>query len=102
MPENSSCSLIAAVVRIMPIGKASRLIGLSRNYQGLPILHQVRDSAPLPEEIVGVWQIWNQGDKRWIPSENVKVTAVGNERVDIKGTMPASCSVHQVVTSFKP
>jgi len=56
---------------------------------------QVRDSAPLPEEIVGVWQIWNQGDKRWIPSENVKVTAVGNERVDIKGAMPASCSIHQ-------
>ncbi|KAL3919066.1 MAG: hypothetical protein SGPRY_005767 [Prymnesium sp.] len=61
----------------------------------------VRDSAPLPEEIVGVWQIWNQGDKRWIPSENVKVTAVGNERVDIKGTMPASCSVHKVVTSLR-
>jgi hypothetical protein len=29
---------------------------------------QVRDSAPLPEEITGVWQIWNQVDKRWIPS----------------------------------
>ena len=25
---------------------------------------QVRDSAPLPEEITGVWQIWNQMDKR--------------------------------------
>jgi len=56
---------------------------------------QVRDSAPLPEEIVGVWQIWNQGDKRWIPSENVKVTAVGNERVDIKGLMPPTCASHQ-------
>ena len=42
---------------------------------------QVRDSAPLPEEITGVWQIWNQMDKRWIPSEAVRVTAVGNERV---------------------
>lgn len=56
---------------------------------------QVRDSAPLPEEISGIWQIWNQSDKRWIPSENVKVTAVGNERVSIMGPVPAACAMHQ-------
>jgi len=55
---------------------------------------QVRDSAPLPEEISGVWQIWNQMDKRWIPSENVRVTAVGNERVCIAGPTPAPCQAY--------
>jgi hypothetical protein len=55
---------------------------------------QVRDSAPLPEEITGVWQIWNQMDKRWIPSEAVRVTAVGNERVSIVGPTPAACSIY--------
>ena len=55
---------------------------------------QVRDSAPLPEEISGVWQIWNQMDKRWIPSEAVRVTAVGNERVAIVGPTPAACSIY--------
>ena len=55
---------------------------------------QVRDSAPLPEEITGVWQIWNQMDKRWIPSEAVRVTAVGNERVAIVGSTPAACSIY--------
>ena len=55
---------------------------------------QVRDSAPLPEEISGVWQIWNQMDKRWIPSEAVRVTAVGNERVAIAGPTPPSCAMH--------
>ena len=55
---------------------------------------QVRDSAPLPEEITGVWQIWNQMDKRWIPSEAVRVTAVGNERVAIVGPTPAACSIY--------
>eukprot|EP00900_Chrysochromulina_parva_P020210 jgi/Chrpa1/2822/Chrysochromulina_OHIO_Genome00010108-RA len=55
---------------------------------------QVRDSAPLPEEITGVWQIWNQVDKRWIPSENIRVTAVGNERVVVSGPTPPACSVY--------
>ena len=55
---------------------------------------QVRDSAPLPEEISGVWQIWNQMDKRWIPSEAVRVTAVGNERVAIVGPTPAAFSIY--------
>ena len=55
---------------------------------------QVRDSAPLPEEITGVWQIWNQMDKRWIPSEAVRVTAVGNERVAIAGPTPTACAIH--------
>ena len=54
----------------------------------------MRDSAPLPEEISGVWQIWNQMDKRWIPSEAVRVTAVGNERVAIVGPTPAACSIY--------
>jgi len=55
---------------------------------------QVRDSAPLPEEISGVWQIWNQMDKRWIPSENIRVTAVGNERVCVTGPTPAACALY--------
>ena len=55
---------------------------------------QVRDSAPLPEEITGIWQIWNQLDKRWIPSENIRVTAVGNERVVVSGPTPPACSVY--------
>ena len=54
---------------------------------------QVRDSASLPEEISGVWQIWNQADKRWMPSEGLKVTAVGNIQVSISGAMPPSCSL---------
>ena len=54
----------------------------------------MRDSAPLPEEITGVWQIWNQMDKRWIPSVNVRVTSVGNERVCIAGAVPQAVSVH--------
>jgi hypothetical protein len=55
---------------------------------------QVRDSSSLPEEICGVWQIWNQSEKRWMPSEGVKVTAVGNIQVSVAGPMPATCSVH--------
>ena len=54
----------------------------------------MRDSASLPEEISGVWQIWNQADKRWMPSEGLKVTAVGNIQVSITGSMPPSCSLH--------
>ena len=33
-------------------------------------------------------------DKRWIPSEAVRVTAVGNERVAIAGPTPAACSIY--------
>jgi hypothetical protein len=51
---------------------------------------QVRDSASLPEEISGVWQIWNQADKRWMPSEGLKVTAVGNIQVSITCSISAS------------
>ena len=35
-----------------------------------------------------------QVDKRWIPSENIRVTAVGNERVVISGPTPPACSVY--------
>jgi len=55
---------------------------------------QVRDSSSLPEEICGVWQIWNQSEKRWIASEGVKVTAVGNIQVSVLGPMPSTCSLH--------
>ena len=41
-----------------------------------------------------MWQIWNQADKRWMPSEGLKVTAVGNIQVSITGSMPPSCSLH--------
>lgn len=55
---------------------------------------QVRDSSSLPEEICGIWQIWNQSEKRWMPSEGVKVTAVGNIQVSVAGPMPTTCAVH--------
>uniref|UniRef100_A0A7S3RQA4 TIR domain-containing protein n=1 Tax=Emiliania huxleyi TaxID=2903 RepID=A0A7S3RQA4_EMIHU len=55
---------------------------------------QVRDSSSLPEEICGVWQIWNQSEKRWMASEGVRVTAVGNIQVSVSGPMPPSCSLH--------
>ena len=56
---------------------------------------QVRDSASLPEDISGTWQIWNQAEKKWMPSDGVKVIAVGNAQVHIAGPPPAACREHQ-------
>ena len=49
----------------------------------------------LPEDISGTWQIWNQAEKKWMPSDGVKVIAVGNAQVHIAGPPPAACREHQ-------
>ena len=56
---------------------------------------QVRDSASLPEDISGTWQIWNQAEKKWMPSDGVKVIAVGNAQVHIAFRRPCRVREHQ-------
>ena len=46
---------------------------------------QVRDGASLPEDS-GTWQ--SEPEKKWMPSDGVKVIAVGNAQVHIAGPPP--------------
>lgn len=55
---------------------------------------QVRDSASLPENITGTWQVWNQADGKWMAAEGVKVLAVGNLQVNVSGATPSACNMH--------
>ena len=59
-----------------------------------PNSDQVRDSASLPENITGTWQVWNQADGKWMAAEGVKVLAVGNAQVNVSGVTPAACNMH--------
>ena len=54
----------------------------------------MRDSASLPENITGTWQVWNQADGKWMAAEGVKVLAVGNSQVNVSGATPAACNMH--------
>ena len=59
-----------------------------------PNSNQVRDSASLPENITGTWQVWNQADGKWMAAEGVKVLAVGNSQVNVSGATPPACNMH--------
>ena len=68
--------------------------GPNSNPDPHPNSDQVRDSASLPENITGTWQVWNQADGKWMAAEGVKVLAVGNAQVNVSGVTPAACNMH--------
>ena len=35
---------------------------------------QVRSLAPVPEQIRGVWSVWNSADRRWVEAPSLRIS----------------------------